>query len=490
MPISLNGNEPPKEKTLFIFLRLGTSHRNILRTELIDTLRGRPGLRIVVISPLGNEAYFREELLSKGVIVEPIPKTRIGFVERRLKNMKLYLWSQREPSSTIKIKRGSEGGSWSRWWRDSLARIVRHWGITEEKINNWEIALFSSRRVARLYDRYRPDAVLFTKLFSSNIHFIKEAKKRSIQTICFVEGWDNLNSKGPVSVIPDNMIVWNEPMKEEASEYHNFPSDRIEVVGIPEFDIYSRRSLFRSREEFFRDCGLDPKLRLVTHAVAGGILAPTEPEIIELFYQAMISGRLNVPCQLLVRLHPNTRGAYLKQFDRFKGRPRILVQPAGRVARIQDGWDPSWEDTIRLGETMLHSDVVMTVGSTICLDAIAFDTAVVGIGFEGATQNPYERSYRRYYDFTHLSRVVKNGGLRVVTNLEDMVGAVRAYLENHSLDAEGRRKVREKQIFSLDGRSGRRAGEAILECMGLRTTELREGAPGDRSQVVLSASSE
>jgi hypothetical protein len=489
MPIPLNGNESPEEKTLFIFLRLGTSHRNILRTEVIDTLRGCPGLRIVVISPLGNEAYFREELLSKGLNVEPVPKSRIGFVERRLKNVKHYLWSQRELSSTIRIKRRSDESLWGRWWRDSSARLFGSWGLTEKKINGLEIASFRSRRVAQLYDRYHPDAVLFTKLFSTNIHVVKEARKRRIQTICFVEGWDNLNSKGPMSVIPDDMIVWNEGMREEAVAFHNFPAERIKVVGIPEFDIYCDQSLFRSREDFFFEYGLDPKIKLITYAVAGGVLAPTEPEIIELFYQAMIAGRLDVPCQLLVRLHPNTRGEYLKKFDRFKGRPRMTVQPAGRVARIQDGWDPSWEDTIRLGETMLHSDVVITVGSTICLDAIAFDTPVVGIGFEGARQNPYWRSYRRYYDFTHLSRVVKNGGLRVATGLDEMVDAVRRYLQDSSLDAEGRRQVRQEQIFSLDGKSSRRAGEAILECMGLRAAE-SSTATNETGHVLLPFSSE
>jgi hypothetical protein len=262
------------------------------------------------------------------------------------------------------------------------------------------------------------------------------------------------------------MIVWNEPMKEEAVEYHEVPKDRIQVIGVPEFDIYALRSLFRDREAFFRSLGHDPSLKLVSNAVAGGILAPTEPEIIELFYRAMMSGKLEVPCQLLVRLHPNTRGEYLKEFDRFRGRPRLRVQQAGRVARIQDGWDPSWEDMIRLGETMLHSDVVCTVGSTICLDAIAFDTPVVAVGFEGVKENDYWHSYRRYYDFTHLNRVVKSGGMRVVRSLNEMIETVNLYLGDPSCDAQGRRWVRERLIGHVDGRSGRRTGEAVLRAMG------------------------
>ena len=461
-------------KTLFIYLRLGTSQRNILRTDVIEVLRNSLDLRIVVVSPLGKEPYFREECRAKGLLVEPLPKTRVGWLERGLKKLKLYLWSERETSATFRIKRRYEYSDRGRYWRDSLARVLGRVGVTEEKINAWEISLFHSQKISRLYDSYHPDAVLFTKLFSTNIHMVKEAKKRGIKTICFVEGWDNLNSKGPLAVIPDNMIVWNEPMREEARELHGYPADQVEVVGIPEFDLYSNRVLFRSRGEFCAEYGLDPSRKIITYAVAGGAIAPKEPEIVDLFYRAVMAGGIQSPCQILLRLHPNTRGAYLKQFDRFKDRPGITVQSAGRAARIQDGWDPTWEDMIRLGEAMLHSDVVCTVGSTICLDAIAFDTPVVGVGFEGAERNDYWHSYRRYYDFTHVHRVVKNGGVRVACSLEEMLKAVNGYLLNRSLDAEGRKRVREQVIPNLDGKSGWRAGTAVLRAMGVGVAQERE----------------
>lgn len=463
-------------KTLFIYLRLGTSHRNILRTEVIEALRSLPELRIVVVSPLGKEPYFREECRSKGLLVESLPKTRVGWLERGLKKLKLYLWSEREASATFKIKRRYEYSDGGRCWRDFLARALRRFGMTEEKINGWEIILFHSRKISRLYDRYHPDAVLFTKLFSTNIHMVKEAKKRGVKTICFVEGWDNLNSKGPLAVVPDHMIVWNEPMREEARELHGYPANQVQVVGVPEFDLYSNGALFRSREEFCREYNLDPNLKIVTYAVAGGAIAPREPEIIDLFYRELTAGRIHVPCQILLRLHPNTRGAYLKQFERFKNKPGIKIQPAGRVARIQDGWDPTWEDMIRLGETMLHSDVVCTIASTICLDAIALDTPVVGVGFEGEERNDYWRSYRRYYDFTHVNRVVKNEAVRVASSLREMVEWVNGYLLDPFLDAEGRKRVREQLIPDLDGKAGWRAGTAVLRAMGAGAARERESA--------------
>lgn len=464
-------------KTLFIFPRLGESHRNLLRTDVLEALLRASDLRIVVVSPLGKEPYFREEFSSKGVIVEPLPKTRVGFLERRLKNLKLYLWSERIPTSTFQIKRETEFSPWGLFWRDTIAGFIRSSGVTEEKISSWEIALFRSPKISRLYDDYSPDAILFTKLFSTNIHMVKEAKKRGIKTICFLEAWDNLSSKGPPAVIPDCMIVWNEFMKQEAVEYHGFPPDRIHVVGIPQFDIYHDPAKFLSRDQFFARYGLDANLKLITYAVAAGEIAPEEPEVIELLYQAVMSGRIEIPAQILVRLHPQTRGKYLQAFQRFKARPRITVQQAGRVAKIQDGWDPSWDDMIRLSETMYHSDVVLNVGSTISLDAIAFDTPVIGVGFEGGERRDYVDSYRRYYDYTHMNRIVKSGGLRVACSLDEMIAAVNQYLKDPALDAEGRERVRREQFYRMDGQSGKRVGAVILTELGLSPSRISSPFP-------------
>jgi len=125
---------------------------------------------------------------------------------------------------------------------------------------------------------------------------------------------------------------------------------------------------------------------------------------------------------------------------------------------------------LRLGETMIHSDVVINIFSTITLDAIVFDTPVVGVGFEGSTTKSYSHPYRYYYEYTHFNPVVRNGGIRVAYSLDELVEAVNTYIENSGLDAAGRGKVRKEQIHALDGKSAARAGEAILKAMGMDGT--------------------
>jgi hypothetical protein len=183
-------------------------------------------------------------------------------------------------------------------------------------------------------------------------------------------------------------------------------------------------------------------------------------------------------------MHPNTRGKYLHEFERFKGLPRLHLQPAGRVAKIQDGWDPSSDDMTRLAETMLHSDLVINVASTITLDAIAFDTPVIGIGFEGTTTKRYPHPYRYYWEYTHFNPVVESGAIRVAYSLNELLQAVNAYLDNPGTDAVGRRKVRTEQIYYLDGKTAVRAGKAVLKAMGMANSQKDGKSVAEKGKVL------
>ena len=47
--------------------------------------------------------------------------------------------------------------------------------------------------------------------------YIHAARSMGIPTIGYVNSWDNLTSKGTIHVLPDQLIVWNEPALTDAS---------------------------------------------------------------------------------------------------------------------------------------------------------------------------------------------------------------------------------------------------------------------------------
>ena len=116
-----------------------------------------------------------------------------------------------------------------------------------------------------------------------------------------------------------------------------------------------------------------------------------------------------------------------------------------------------------LADTMRHSDVAVNVASTITIEACVFDTPVVNIAFDGEADLPYPRSAARYYKFTHYVNITRRDAVRVAWTPAEMIGLINRYLADPALDAEGRRRVVADQVQFLDGRSGERIAQAVVD---------------------------
>jgi hypothetical protein len=455
-------------KTVFLFLRQGISNRNLLRTDFLKTLKENPQVRVVILSPIGDDAGFRAEFEATNICVENWPRTKVGFWEKRLKNLKDYVWVSRGLTQAIRVRRLAQRGKWGLAWRDVLGRLARSLGITEQHINTWEMRTYQSRSaVAQIYDRYHPDLVVFTRLFGTNLHVIKEAKKRQIPVLCLVESWDNLICKGPLSVMPDTMAVWNQGMVDEATNLHGFPRGRVEVVGVPQFDLYADKNVLVDREEFFELQGLNPQKRLVTYAASTEGFIPNEPEIFETVYQTLQQKHFSDCVQVMLRLHPITSAPLReKYYSLFSNRPNLTIQTPGRTSTLHDGWDPSWTDMVNLASTIVYSDVVVNIASTMAIDAAVLDKPVIAVAFGRQKHEGRSVYFEDIFGNSHYRKLVDTQGLRLVYSAEELAEAVDVYFVNSSIDASGRSRLREELCFRLDGQSGRRAAKVVLHGLG------------------------
>lgn len=463
-------------KTLFLFLRQGISNRNLLRTDFLKTLIAQPEVRVVILSPVGDESEFRKEFAAPNVFVEKWPRTRVGFWEKRLKNLKDYVWVSRGLTQAIRVRRLSQLGRAGLIWRDFLGRFARKIGVTEQQINDWELAVYQEKHeVARLYDLYKPDLVIFTRPFGTNMHAMKEAKRRRVPVLCLVESWDNFICKGPLSVVPDRMAVWNEGMRREAEELHGFASERVDVVGVPQFDLYADTTQLMERREFFEAHGLNPERKLLTYGASTEGFIPDEPRVVEKLCEIIEAGRLGAPAQLLIRIHPiSSPGLREEYFRRFAGRTNVVVQQPGRLSRLHDGWDPTWSDMLMMASTIFWSDLVVNVASTLTIDAVALDRPVVCIAFADGIRESY---FRDIFERSHYRKLAETGGMRLAYSAEELIAAIRDYIADPTLDSLGRRRLREELCYRLDGQSARRAAEVGLREMGIG---VRPGATAAR----------
>jgi hypothetical protein len=315
----------------------------------------------------------------------------------------------------------------------------------------------------RLFERWRPTLVAAASpgLIFSEIPVLRTARHRSTPTIAVDLSWDNLTNKFFPARQVGRLVVWNSGMRDEAYVLHGYDRSRVTVAGAPQFDSYFRgpRS---TRDAFCRRTGLDPVRKIVTLATIPASKFPHHRFVIDGLLDAIGSGLIRQPADLLIRLHPRDDAS---AYERYAGRPHVVVEKPFRetATRSGDGMtiDFTSENTRHLADTLYHSDVVLNVASTIAIEASIFDTPVVNIGFDGQPGSN-QALMEWHYGSTHFQKVVRSGAVRIAQSPSELIDLINRDLADPAADAEGRRRIVAEQCEFTDGRSAERVAEAIV----------------------------
>ena len=450
-----------KQRTIFLLLDSGTSIRNIMRTDVFSTLKDCSYLKIIVFSPVHDESA-RDEFASDNVIVEPAVYYRKNVLQRFFRTFRKDLWAYLSNSDIYRKRRERQKGYSFHIALLKLAAWLFYKGDLE-RVLAWLMDVdvrFMPLNDHHFFQKYKPDLIFCTTIYSQRPCLELIANKRGIPILTMIHSWDNLVTKGPFPFRSDRIIVWNEIMKNQLINLQKFNPDGIRISGIPQSDIYMQLDRFLPKAEFFCKHGFDPERKLITYTTGTTGMVPQDHKIIEVIYRIIQRNNTIFPCQLLVRLHPKDN---LDIYKRFFKLPNIFVQTPGRQGNTPDNWNPTDRDMFVLAELMLYSDIVINVASTITIDAAAFDTPIINVGFDGDETLADNKSCKRFYQFDHYRHIVTTGGAPIIYRAEDMTKQINAYLDNPMLDTEKRELIRNSQYWKLDGQAGYRVAQYIIE---------------------------
>jgi hypothetical protein len=316
-----------------------------------------------------------------------------------------------------------------------------------------------------MFDRYRPVLLVTSSpgLIFSEVPLLRTAVRRRVRSMAVDPSWDNFTNKLlPVRRV-DRLVVWNELMKQQAVDLHGYEPDEIRIAGTPQWDAYFRDGTIMPRDAFFRETGADPTRRLITLTTTPRELYPHHDHVLRVLITAMESGAWRHPAQLLVRLHPRDD---LNAYAQFDGVPHVIIEkPFRATVSAGDGLaiDITTDNQRHLANTLHYSDVVVNVASTIAIESAIFDTPVVNVSFDGEQPSEFARSARRYYRFTHYVNVTRHNAVRVAEHPAQLVEMVGHYLDDPSLDRDGRRRVMLEQCQFTDGRAAERVARFVAE---------------------------
>lgn len=431
----------------------------LLRGSFWQALRAGPPLRIVVVTQPDRVAAYASEFGGESVAVEGL-HVRPGTAARAVS----FVAENTLRTGTVTFNHWRQyayaGGRLSLFVKRALWRFGGSSRRLQALVRFFSLHVPPDAAVRRLFERYRPDVVFSTIMINQGIDVpvLREARRRKISSIGMLRGWDNLTSHGFLEALPERLLLQNRYLENKAVALQHIPVGRIAVVGFPLNDWYHRRDLIVPRETFLRSLGIDPKKRLILYGAMGEYLFRHEEDIPAALSLAIEQGRLPRDCVILFRAHPR----YASSEDNIRRLPHVVWdRSATYLGSRERSWEMGEAEIAKLMNSIAYSEMVVTAGSTMALDAIAFGKPAISVAFE-TTPCPYWFSARRFRDhYTHFEDLMATGGVRSANSPEELVAAIQTYLNNPAADAAGRERARELFLAPDDGQCGERIAAEI-----------------------------
>lgn len=328
----------------------------------------------------------------------------------------------------------------------------------KRKLTPWLYNLvFRQRPYRELFNKQKPDLVFVPGLaFFPDIEICAEAKRRHIKTIGMVMNWDHLN-KYFIPIHSDVLLVQNEPMKREAIDWHAYRPDQIELVGFPQFDMYSHPEKFLlQKDEFLSTLNLKNAEKIILF-ISGAAYSKDEPEILKAISGWISEGKFGKKVKLLVRPYVIAR-----DLEREKQKYESLLDDPNlsfNWLRRSDNLDNK-----KVFMSMLaYSDVVISIFSTTAIESAIFNKPTITIGFDGNHKRPYNESIVRLEDMSHFRNVLETGSVKISRSFEDLGKLLKVYLETPDMDHERRNDLIKKMCYKNDGQASLRIIDLILK---------------------------
>jgi len=231
--------------------------------------------------------------------------------------------------------------------------------------------LEQATRSAAAFHRYlrdrKPDVVVLTPLVvlkTTQLDLGRAATELGIRNVFAVASWDHLSSKGVLTYAPQQVFVWNETQRREATQFHGVDPERVAVTGSQVFDDWFGREPVLSREAFCRRVGLRADRPVVLY-VGSSLLegSPSEAAFVDGWARHLRASSHPAlrECGILVRPHPRRGREW--QGVAFKGLDNIVCWPPAGELPVDAASKADYFDSL------FHSAAVVGINSSAMIEA-------------------------------------------------------------------------------------------------------------------------
>lgn len=453
----------PDMRTYFFVVPTKFRVNTMLRGTLLAELLRRPDTRVVIVSPFAGETDFRTEFDHPRVEHLPLAALNFGYLARAALRLREALLKADHPvlQNALAIMRGTRA-----------RRVIRGLSMREYLLIAMRRILQPLRpRIAALFDAleerllyipayesacrtYRPEAVVLGTCDADpqDVVWLACARRFSVRAVVVDLPWNYLDDRMFSPPRPATICVWSERMAKHLEERFNVARDQIRVTGCLRYDSFAKPPRVLPREEFLRSIGADPGRKAIVYFLSGAHWHPHQHEVAKLVLTSIRSGTIAENPQLIVRFGPHERGVR----DAFQALAREY--PDDMVF----DWAEETPGMDRVLNLLFHSDISLSIFSSLALDAAILDKPMFYTGFSGFPV-PYkdDAAIARIYEFDFVRRALGTGGVRVAYDTSSFLSLLNESLKNPQQDKEGRKELVRHFLGTIDGKAGERIARII-----------------------------
>lgn len=394
-----------------ILLPDGVGLRNYIYTNLIPEL-SELGNEIVLLSVFSDKIIQEISKIHKINIQNVnIPKYKESVIEKFLREIAACARIKRNArvasNKTIRYffrKKQKDFPSWLFYefviflsWifsrSISIISIIENLHLKLIKTESFEV-LLKEHNISKIFCTHQ-------RVISA-LPMIEAAKKCNIRSYTVIYSWDNL-PKGRLPIRPDYYMVWSEYMKEEFELFYpDIEKDKVLVTGTPQFEFYSNKKNFISREQFCKTHGINITKKIICYSGDDTLTSPYDPQYLDDLAQTIQSLDKEGKTAILLRRCPvDLSNRYKTIIDKYPG--LIFVSDPKWEKDNENGWVglyPTIDDVQLLCNVAYHCDAVYNVGSTMAFDFCMFNHPAYYINYD--QPNSTKWSVKTIYKLQHF----------------------------------------------------------------------------------------
>ena len=405
--------------------------RNLLENGLLGMLTAEKA-EVLLLTPGARVPSFAERFACPGVTLEHLT---VASSWPRLERYEFAL-------ETMLGRKGHPGMQRALWKQGGRRMVLRRAGQERALLARWKPDVVVSTHLSQVYGRC----------------LVAEARQQGIPTVGNIMSWDNV-WKG-LRVRPDIVTCWSKNNQEEICQLAGYRTEQVKVIGAPAFDAYLADDARWTRAQLCQLFRLDATRPILLFATLGQFHQNIdETNSLEVLLRAIDAGQLPGRPQIVLRMHPWSHDAYFARFAR---------HPEVRLSRYENyvpglGWTPTRDEAVLAGNLLRHADVVVSPGSTMCIEAAIFDTPTVVPVFNEYMPEVFDVYFQQFWLEQHFRRLYENKWIALARSGAAMVAAINDALTDDGWYRKGRQRIRDEYLGPLDGKATQRLAAIILQ---------------------------